>query len=92
VNEGEKVVKRILGARARLGKKKCKCVADVNKALRKKSSEELVTTIPMRSKLAPQVILMTEFVGEKAGSRSRNKTLIAASFCPFCGVEYPSDA
>ena len=64
-------------------KRDCKCVAEVNKALAKQGDELdvffLLTTGVTRPKVATRRI---------DGDRRRS-IVLAATYCPFCGQEYP---
>ena len=67
--------------------KTCKCIAMVNKALKSRKAQ-LVGTLRLKRDTVPKVIVATETDGD-AIRHKFNPTMLAANFCPFCGIQYP---
>jgi hypothetical protein len=62
----------------------CGCIDRLDKLLAERNTS-LVVTIPTAD-LVPQVVLRTEIVEKRRGARP---VCMVATFCPFCGKEYP---
>lgn len=66
--------------------RRCRCAEKVNRLLAKQN-RELVLSYRLSTNLVQCVVETARIEGR----RSR-PTRLVASFCPFCGVEYPTQA
>lgn len=83
VAEYDEAQKKAKKAKKPTKPKACKCVDKVNKELAKQS-HQLVLAFRPKGLVLP--VIMTE---ETYGSKKVKPVSLVATFCPFCGKEYP---